>query len=169
MDEQSPENRARRGREPGSPAGASPEVVEDRGVEEPGGAPPGGGSRDRERAGAGFGEESARSDDDPHAPEVDRSRHGGEAECTVRFEAERPADREPDEEPRRPPRVQEGGGPGSGRGAGKEPAVEKDPECAARRAGEGERDRAGRKASPYGPALRFEEKKRKISSPASAR
>ena len=140
-------------------------------MEEPGAAAPGGSPLEREGEGAGCGEEPARRDDDDDAREVDPSRYGGEGERAVRLEAERRPEREPDEEPRSPPRVEEGNKPATGPGTGQEPSIQKDPECAARGSGESEweRDPVERRGHPYRPASRFEERKRKISSPASSR
>lgn len=171
MDEDAAEQAARRGRDPRSPGRAVSETAVDRGVEEPACAAPRGGPRKREGEGAGSGEEPLPEDDGADAPQVDRARRGRECERAVRIECERAAEREPDEESGRPPCVEQRKEPARGVGIGKDPAAQEDPERAA--CGAGQREQEGGPVEGEGPAYRppsrFEEKKRKISSPAWSR
>ena len=171
MDEDAAEQAARRGGDPRSPGRAVSETAVDRGVEEPARGAPRGGPGRREREEAGSGEEPLPQDDGADAPQVDRAGRGRECERALRIECERAAEREPDEKPGRPPCVEQRKEPAPGVGAGEDPAAEEDPERAA--CGPGEREREGGPVEgeglAYRPPSRFEEKKRKISSPAWSR
>ena len=171
MDEDAPEEGARPSRDPRSPGRAVSETAVDRGVEGPARGAPRGGTGRREGEGAGSGEEPRPQDDGTDAPQVDRARRGREYERAVRIECERAAEREPDEKPGRPPCVQQRKEPACGVGIGKDPAAQEDPERAA--CGPGQREREGGPVEgeglAYRPPSRFEEKKRKISSPAWSR
>lgn len=171
MDEDAPEQGARPGRDPRSPGRAVSEAAVDRGVEEPACGAPGGGPGRREGEGAGTGKEPLPQDDGPDTSQMDRARRGRECERAVRIESERAAERESDKQPGRPPCVERRKGPASGTGAGKDPAAQEDPERAACGPGQGER-KGGTvegEGPAYRPPSRFEEKKRKISSPAWSR
>lgn len=102
---------------------------------------------------------------------MDRARRGRESERAVRIKCERAAERESDKQPGCPPCVEQRKDPAPGFSAGKDPAAQEDPERAACGPGEGEWERGPVEGEgpAYGPPSRFEEKKRKISSPAWSR
>ena len=171
MDEEPSEESARPCRDPRSPARAVAEAAVDRDVEEPSRGAPGDGSGRREGDGSGSGEEPLPKDHGADTPQMDRARRGREYERAVRIECKRAAKCESDKQPGRPPCVQRWKDPGPGVGAWKDPAAQEDPESAACGSGQGERDGGlvEGEGPAYRPPSRFEEKKRKISSPAWSR